>query len=104
MVGKKVAFVTEIDKSFTVTLEHKHMRTEYAWMYALDAPHISFHDYKQIRDYDYVIVIWPKGRTFLDQVGCELGENNKNPVSDILNSLDFVGTLKLFIVVYFSCY
>ena len=42
MVGKKVAFVTEIDKSFTVTLEHKHMRTEYAWMYALDAPHISW--------------------------------------------------------------
>jgi hypothetical protein len=95
MVGKKVAFVTEIGSRFKVTLEHKHMRTEYAWMYALDAEHIPMTSYQEITGYDYVIIIWPKGRTFLDQVGCELGKNNLNPVSTIFDALDFVGTLKL---------
>ena len=95
MVGKKVAFITEIGKNFKITLEHKHMRTEYAWMYALDASNFHFSDYNNVVGYDYVIIIWPKGKTFLDQVGCELGENNVNPVSNILNTIDFVGTLKL---------
>ena len=95
MVGKKVVFVTEIGSRFKVTLEHKHMRTEYAWMYTLDAEHIPMTSYQEVTGYDYVIIIWPKGRTFLDQVGCELGENNSNPVSNILNNIDFVGTLKL---------
>ncbi len=95
MVGKKVIFVTEIPKRFKITLEHKHMRTEYSWMYALDSETISFNDYQSVKGYDYVIIIWPKGETFLNQVGCELGQNNQNPVSSILNTIDFVGTLKL---------
>jgi len=95
MVGKKVAFVTEIGTHFKVTLEHKHMRTERAWMYALDAPHIPINQYESVSGYDYVIIIWPKGDTFLNQVGCELGENNRNPVSEILQNIDIVGNLKL---------
>jgi|TARA_R100001460_G_scaffold39917_2_gene74861 hypothetical protein len=95
MVDKKVAFVTELPNRFKTTLEHKHMRTEYAWMYTLDAEHIPINSYQEVTGYDYVIIIWPKGDTFLNQVGCELGENNLNPVSNFLNNIDFVGTLKL---------
>ena len=95
MVGKKVAFISEIYKRFKVNLDHKHMRTEYAWMYALDAEHIPINQYKDVSGFDYIIIIWPKGRTFLDQVGCELGNNNENPNSKILQNIDIVGHLKL---------
>ena len=49
MVDKKIVFVTEIGKNFEVTLEHKHMRTEYSWMYTLNARNVPFNDFKQIR-------------------------------------------------------
>ena len=93
MVGKKVLFMSEISDTFKVDLTHKHMRTEKAWMYALDAPHVPLSKYKEVSGYDYVIIIWPKGDTFLNQIGCELGVNNHNPISDLLN-VNIVDTLK----------
>ncbi len=95
MVDKRVAFLTEIPNRFKVANDHKHMRTEFAWMYGLDADHIPINEYSSVRGYDYVIIIWPKGETFLNQVGCELGTNNHNKVSDLLGNIDIVGTLKL---------
>ena len=94
MVNSKVAFLTEIPNRFKVASDHRHMRTEFAWMYALDADHIPISDYLNVSGYDYVIIIWPKGETFLNQVGCELGHNNHNRISDLLENIDIVDTLK----------
>lgn len=94
MVGKKVIFLSEIDTSFKVEIDHQHMRTEKAWMYALNAEHKCMIDIQDVKDYDYVIIIWPKGETFLNQVGCELGENNVNRISGALREIDLVATLK----------
>ena len=95
MVNKKVAFLTEIPQRFKVASDHQHMRTEFAWMHALDADHIPVMEYSSVSGYDYVVIIWPKGETFLNQVGCELGVNNVNPNSLLLQNVDIVGTLKL---------
>ena len=94
MVDKRIAFLTEIPNRFKVASDHKHMRTEFAWMNALDADHIPIMEYSSVSGYDYVVIIWPKGETFLNQVGCELGVNNHNRISDLLENVNIVDTLK----------
>jgi hypothetical protein len=68
------------------------MRTEYAWMHALDAIHYNINDINIVKDYDHVFVIIPKGLVFLNAVGSKLS-NDKNPTSDWLNS-NFIDILK----------
>ena len=43
--------------------------------------------------YDYVIIIWPKGETYLNAVGCHVGDKTDNRISVLLQH-DIVGTLK----------
>jgi hypothetical protein len=86
----KIAFLTEMGFTGKIPVDHPNMRTEFAWMHALDADHHNIHS--QVSGYDVVIVIFPKGRVFLDACGSRLS-NERNPVSSLLAS-DLVERLK----------
>ena len=89
----KVAFCTEIPGSKAkVPSNHPNMRTEYAWMYALDAIHYHIGDVNIVKDYDHVFIIIPKGLVYLNAVGSKLSDD-KNPTSNWLSS-NFIDTLK----------
>ena len=88
----KITFLTEMGFEGKISVSHKNMRTEFAWMYALNAVHNNIHDYENISGYDFVFVIFPKGRVFLSTEGSKLIDG-VNPVSDLLKS-DFIHKLK----------
>lgn len=79
----KVAFLTEMAFEGKVAHDHPNLRTEFAWMAALDADHRNIHLYRQVKGYDHVFIIFPKGKTFLSAEGSTLVKE-KNPVSELL--------------------
>lgn len=93
MIGNmKIAMLTEMPFTGKIPATHRNMRTEFAWMYALNANHYNIHSSEQVSDYDAVFIIFPKGKLFLSAEGSVLVDG-KNPVSDILRT-DFVSILK----------
>ena len=95
MINSKVAFVTELPFQGKVFANHPNLRTEFAWMLALDADHYNIHTAtidKQLKDYDHVFVIFPKGKTFLSAEGSRLIDG-LNPASQLLG-VDLIGILK----------
>ncbi len=88
----KIAFLTEMGFIGKVPANHSNMRTEFAWMHALDASHYNIHNPHDAMGYDAVIVIFPKGEVYLNAAGSRLVDK-QNPVSDILAS-DLIGQLK----------
>jgi hypothetical protein len=89
----KIAFLTEMGFEGKIPADHLNMRTEFAWMHALDADHHNIRGYKTISGYDHVFVIFPKGKTFLSAEGSVLIQNATNPVSDLLDA-DIILDLK----------
>ena len=87
-----IAFLTEMGFVGKIPSNHPNMRTEFAWMYALDADHHNINNYLNVYGYDKVFIIFPKGRVFLDSAGSRLS-NETNPVSGLLGS-DFVKEIK----------
>jgi len=92
MQYNKVAFLTEMGFQGKVPVDHPNMRTEFAWMHALDADHRPIHNYREVKDYDHVLIIFPKGKTFINAEGSKLVER-VNPISELLLT-DIVSTLK----------
>lgn len=88
----KIAFLTEMGFEGKVQPNHSNMRTEFAWMLALDADHRHIHDYKKVGGYDHVFVIFPKGMVYLNSIGLKMS-NNANPISELLQS-NFIDILK----------
>lgn len=80
----KIAFVSELPFMGKVPKNHENMRTEFAWMNALEADHFPIRE-ANVTGYDLVIIIFPKGEVFLNAVGVRLVDKI-NPVSDILKS------------------
>ena len=80
-----IAFLTEMGFEGKIPPNHPNMRTEFAWMYALDADHFDIRKFNRIKGYNKIFIIFPKGRVFLDAAGSKL-VNEPNPVSDILDS------------------
>ena len=73
----KIAFLTEMGFIGKVPPNHPNMRTEFAWMCALDADHYNIHNIYDVIDYDVVFVIFPKGMVFLNAAGSkDLGFKN----------------------------
>ena len=60
----KTAFLTEMNWGGKTPSNHQNMRTEYAWMHALEAIHYNINDINIVKDYDHVFVIIPKGLVF----------------------------------------
>jgi hypothetical protein len=88
----KIAFLTEMGFAGKIPADHPNMRTEFAWMHALDADHYNIYKYPEISDYDHVFVIFPKGKTYLSSEGTRLADH-VNPVSNLL-VLDIISKLK----------
>ena len=81
----KVAFITEMGFEGKIPSTHTNMRTEFAWMYALDADHYNIRAIDKVVNYDHVFIIFPKGEVYLNAIGAKLIDK-QNPVSDILRS------------------
>jgi hypothetical protein len=82
----RIAFLTEMGFVGKVPENHPNMRTEFAWMHALDADHYNIHLFgvdKNLTNYDHVFIIFPKGKTFLSSEGSRL-VNGVNPISELL--------------------
>ena len=88
----KIAFLTEMGFTGKIPVDHQNMRTEFAWMYAANADHFSIRMFNEIKDYDKVFIIFPKGKTFLSAEGSTLIKGI-NPISDLLR-IDLVKKLK----------
>jgi len=81
----RVAFMTEMPFMGKIPADHLNMRTEFAWMHALDANHHNIRDIDAVKDYDAVLIIFPKGKTFLSAEGSRLVDE-PNPVSSLIRS------------------
>jgi len=79
----KIAFLTEMGFEGKVPSNHSNMRTEFAWMHALDADHRHIHHFQEVEGYDHVFVIFPKGKLYLSAEGSQLADD-QNPVSELL--------------------
>ena len=88
----KIAFITEMNFKGKIPGSHENMRTEFAWMNALDANHYPIVEYSLVNNYDHVFVIFPKGIFNLNAVGAKIS-NNYNPITELL-SQPITATLK----------
>ena len=88
----KVAFLTEMGFMGEIAETHPNMRTEFAWMNALNATHYHIGKYESVSGYDIVFIIFPKGRVFLSAEGSKI-KDGINPVSEYLNT-PFMDMLK----------
>lgn len=81
----KVAFLTEMGFKGKVPVVYDNMRTEFAWMHALNADHHTFYNLEDITEYDHVFIIFPKGQMNYSTIGVKLG-TIPNPYSQLLAS------------------
>lgn len=88
----KVIFLSEMGFTGHVPATHPNMRTEFAWMHALDAKHAPLHLAEEVKNYDHVFIIFPKGQINYSTIGVKLG-NIPNPHSQLLAS-DWLQKLK----------
>lgn len=79
----KVTFLTEMGFEGKIPSNLPNMRTEFAWMHALDADHFNIHNFAKVQDYDHVFVIFPKGKLYLSAEGSQILQE-RNPISDLL--------------------
>jgi len=80
-----IAFITEMGFEGKIPSNHPNMRTEFAWMHALNADHFHRGNISNIKNYDHVFIIIPKGKLSLSAEGIKIG-NQMNPVSGLLRS------------------
>ena len=88
----KIAFLTEMGFRGKIPSNHTNMRTEFAWMHALDADHFNIVEYSQVSGYDWVMLILPKGGVSLNAEGIRL-DNKPNRYSELYTK-PFVNDLK----------
>jgi hypothetical protein len=68
----KSAFLTEMNFRGKIPPTHTNMRTEFAWMCALQSDHYNIHDFENVNGYDVVFVIFPKATVKLSAIGIEM--------------------------------
>ena len=88
----RIAFLTEMGFEGTIPNNHPNMRTEFAWMNALNATHHPLAKYQLVSGYNVVFIIFPKGKLFLSAEGSKIGDG-VNPASVYLQQ-PLVETLK----------
>lgn len=74
-IPKKIVFLTEMGFKGKIPEDHPNMRTEFAWMHALDADHHPISEWNYVKGYDCVFIIWPKGKVSLNSEGIELPDS-----------------------------
>jgi len=88
----KIAFLTELPFLGKTPPTYPNMRTEFAWMHALNADHFNLSLINQVNGYDHIFIIFPKGSVYLNSIGVKLSKD-VNPTSELLRS-NFIDTLK----------
>lgn len=88
----KVAFLTEMSFHGKIPADHTNMRTEFAWMHALEADHFNVLDFNNVKGYDWVLLVLPKGGVSLNSEGIRLNDN-PNRYAELYAS-NFVEILK----------
>lgn len=88
----KIAFLTEMNFEGMIPENHRNMRTEFAWMHALNAYHYNIYSYPKINGFDFVFIIFPKGTTNLSADASEI-RSSENKDSKIFSS-DITSRLK----------
>jgi hypothetical protein len=88
----RIAFLSEMGFEGKIPDNHPNMRTEFAWMNALNADHYCIYNFKNIKDYDHIFVIFPKGQFNLNAIGDKIA-NLHNPISLLFES-NFIERLK----------
>jgi len=74
----KIAFLSETSWHGKITSpQFENMRTEYAWYYALNADHFCISEYSKVKDYDVILVIWPKLPISINSTGQTLNSHSK---------------------------
>ena len=73
---------------------HPNARTEFAWMISIQADHIPLSEYKQVKGYDYVVCILPKGAPMVDCQGVKIEKPYNRPRLLEVVPPDFASTLK----------
>lgn len=68
----KAAFLTEMNFKGKIPINHTNMRTEFAWMCALQADHYNIHEFEKVSEYDVVFIIFPKATVKLSAIGVEM--------------------------------
>lgn len=90
-----IAVLTEMRWQGQLTNITDNMRTEFCWMYALNATHYNIHDFNKVHGYDAVLIIFPKAMVKLNRIGIEM--STSIPDSDMsIYSTDIVKKLKEF--------
>lgn len=87
-----VAFITENGFNGKLPSNFPNMRTEMAWIHALNADNYHISQYELIKGYDVVLVIFPKGGVNLNSEGIEL-VNTPNRYSNFYE-VPFISNLK----------
>ena len=54
----KIAFISEMGFTGKIPVDHPNMRTEFAWMHALDSDHFPLTEYNSIKGYDHIFLIF----------------------------------------------
>lgn len=88
----KNVFLTEGGWNGKISRQHQDMRNDSAWMYLLDAVHIPIIYFNQVKGFDNVFVMFPKGHLSMNMIGVRLDEK-ENPYSPLLSS-NFISELK----------
>lgn len=88
----KIAFTSELPLRGKLPENHPNMRTEFAWINALDADHYPLAMSEHIENYDHVFIIFPKGQLNLNAVGLKIADI-VNPTSRLLSS-DWLSSIK----------
>lgn len=68
----KTAFLTEMGFSGKVPIDHRNMRTEFAWMATLESDHFNLFQYEEVKNYDVVFIIFPKALVKVNMIGIEM--------------------------------
>ena len=89
----KIAFLTEMGFEGKISENHSNMRTEFAWMHALDANHHNIQNYNSITGYDVVIILFPQGNVMVDCHGVEIPTRKYDVLGSILKT-DLINILK----------
>jgi hypothetical protein len=89
----KIAFLSEMGFEGKIQATHPNMRTEFAWIHSLFADHYNIRDFIKVRDYDHVLIIFPKGMVNLNAFALKISDAH-NHVADILE-VDIVSMLRI---------
>jgi hypothetical protein len=88
----RIAFLSEMGFQGKIQSDHPNMRTEFAWMHALNADHYCIYNFEALDNYDHIFIIFPKGQFNLNAIGDKVS-NRDNPISYLFTS-NFLEKLK----------